>query len=171
LRLEFTKMNVDNMNPELLEYSYIINRTSSNTSAVYADVKFSEEVLNFTGTFSLRLKYTEKYINYITLNLDYCKALQLLYKDFITKIVVDGLRAVSNYPLDCPLIKVCLLLIICIYYNYFLQNKLYYFNGFTFNTKQLPSYFPEISFALNAKLNANLRPLSEVTIYGELRKK
>ncbi|KAH8273895.1 hypothetical protein KR044_002957, partial [Drosophila immigrans] len=174
LLVEFSKMNLDIKSPELLAVNYVINRTSSNISAIYAEFKLSEDVVKLTGTFNLKVKHVEKFFNYITLDLDYCKGLQLLHSNHIMKSIVSELRAVTNYPLDCPLKKVTLMEHISIAFFYassFLQNKLYYINGFSFNTNLLPSYLPEISFAVNATSRTNQRPVLVLNILGQLRRK
>ncbi|KAH8378144.1 hypothetical protein KR093_009624, partial [Drosophila rubida] len=156
LTVEFTKMNANIKSPELLDFNYSLNRTSNNISAIYVTFKLSEDLFELRGPFNLRFKYTEKYYNYITLDIDYCKGLVSLYNSYIMKGIVDELRTVSNYPLDCPLKK----------------NKHYYINGFAFNTNILPSYFPEISFALDATFRtSHQRNVLKVDIFGELRKK
>ncbi|KAH8312400.1 hypothetical protein KR044_010535, partial [Drosophila immigrans] len=153
-QVEFTQLDVEKRLPSLFVVNYWINRTSENISALYANYHFTEDVYNLSGTTNLKIKYTDKFIDYITLDLDYCKALQMLHGQYVSRIIASGIRSVSNYPLDCPLKK----------------NIEYYLKGFTVNTDIIPSYFPEISFAINCTFLTNQRPIISINVIGQIRR-
>ncbi|KAH8395775.1 hypothetical protein KR215_002085, partial [Drosophila sulfurigaster] len=153
--VEFTKMRIDNFIPNIMVLNFWINRTSSNISAIYANFKFAENVYNVTGQFSLNFKYTDKYVNYLTLELDFCKGMQSLYTQYVARILESELRSVSNYPLDCP----------------FKKNYEYYINGFAVSPDVLPSYFPLVSFKSNITFLRNLKPAVNISVSGRTRRK
>ncbi|KAH8359846.1 hypothetical protein KR093_009096, partial [Drosophila rubida] len=132
--VEFTRMDVNNRLPNLLKVNYSISRTARNTSVIFANFTVTEDIAHITGVLNMKIKHTDKFMNYFTLDMDYCKLMQTLYSQYVLKMIVDQIRAVSNYPLDCPIKK----------------NQEYYVKGFTFNTDLLPSYFPGVSFLVNA---------------------
>ncbi|KAH8273896.1 hypothetical protein KR044_002956, partial [Drosophila immigrans] len=139
--IEFTKLECVNKWPEILQIKCHINRTSKNISAVYGELIFSEEIKNMNGNYLLGVEYNNKFINYTSVDLDYCAALQMVHSQSLIQLVFVGMRRVSNFPLNCPLKK----------------NQLYYINGFTINTDIIPSYFPTITFVADATYVTNRR--------------
>ncbi|XP_062123290.1 uncharacterized protein LOC133836714 [Drosophila sulfurigaster albostrigata] len=153
--VDFTKVEIDNRLPNVIAMYSWINRTSSNISALYMNFKFSEDVYNLTGTFKLNVKFNEKFINYFTLDFDYCKGREMLYSQYVAQILEKQLLTVSNYPLDCPLKK----------------NYEYYVKGFTVDTNLIPGYFAKIFFLSNLTFYRNLQTGINIVITGQVRSK
>ncbi|KAH8378146.1 hypothetical protein KR093_009623, partial [Drosophila rubida] len=155
LTTEFTKIECVNQRPEILHVKCNINRTSKNISALYGELKFSEEVSNLDGNYFVGVEYNKNFINYTTAKLDYCAALHMAQSQTLIQIVAVGLRSVSNFPHNCPFKKS---------YNYFVK-------GFTMDPKIVPVYMPGISFVTNATFFYNKRALFYVSCFGHFWKK
>ncbi|XP_051859220.1 uncharacterized protein LOC127565311 [Drosophila albomicans] len=107
------------------------------------------------GHYIVGVEYNKKFINYLSIDMDYCAALHMAYNQNLLQLVLVGLRSVSNFPLNCPLKK----------------NYTYFINGFTMDTKIVPAYMPEITFITNATFFYNKRAVSYVTCIGRVSKK
>ncbi|XP_060645717.1 uncharacterized protein LOC132784248 [Drosophila nasuta] len=153
--IDFTKVEIGNRLPNIIAMYSWINRTSSNISALYMNYSFSEDVYNLKGTFNLSVKHSEKFINYFTLDFDYCKGREMLYSQYVAQILEKQLRTVSNYPLDCPLKK----------------NYEYYVKGFTIDPNLIPIYLPNLHFLSNLTIFRNLQSCASIIVTGYLRNK
>ncbi|XP_034473937.1 uncharacterized protein LOC117781295 [Drosophila innubila] len=152
---DFIKIKCVNQWPELVQLNCHINRTDKNISALYADIIFSEDIQNLNGIYNVAVERDQKFVDYTTLELDYCTALHLVHSQSLIQIISSGLRRVSNFPLSCPLKK----------------NKTYFVNGFTLDPKIIPIYMPKISFRTNATCLSNKREIFYITCFGRVMRK
>ncbi|KAH8273893.1 hypothetical protein KR044_002955, partial [Drosophila immigrans] len=155
ITIEFTKLECVNQWPEIFQIKCHINRTSKNISAIYGEGILSEDMANVNGNYLVGVEYNNKFLNYTSVDLDYCAALQMVHSQSLIQLVTVGLRSVSNFPLNCP----------------FKKNFTYFVNGFTMDTKIVPVYMPEISFMSNATFFYNKRALFYATCFGRVLKK
>ncbi|KAH8395771.1 hypothetical protein KR215_002081, partial [Drosophila sulfurigaster] len=153
--VDFTNIEIDNRLPKvIITLNHWINRTS-NIPTIFGNFKVSEDLYNITGTYNLKVKHTEKFMNYFTLDFDVCKSREMLYSQYAAKIIERELRAVSNYPLNCPVKK----------------NYEYYLKGFTIGPNLIPGYLPNFFFLSNLTFYRNLQTGINIVITGQVRRK
>ncbi|EDV94081.1 GH25133, partial [Drosophila grimshawi] len=152
---EFTKIECENQNPTIMQtLNCQINKTASNLSSFHMKAVSAEDLTNLDGLYILAIKRGNSYFNHTSIKMNYCEALHKSYREFTIKMVFEGLRHVSNFPVDCP----------------FKKNVPYYINGFTFDPKAIPSYMCiRLSFRMDAKIFFNRKNLFRIRVYGEVK--
>ncbi|XP_037709498.1 uncharacterized protein LOC119546933 [Drosophila subpulchrella] len=141
--------------PELVKNaSCHLNRTSkdSGSSSYFAEFALSEDVSDVKGIYVFSLKRGAHITNYTAMELDYCQVLDSLQTQFLLKMIADELRRVSNFPLQCP----------------FKKNNRYHIDGFTINSKLIPSYAPELNFISDCNIFVKKRKAIQLTIHGRV---
>ncbi|XP_017067924.1 uncharacterized protein LOC108105720 [Drosophila eugracilis] len=139
--------------PELVKnVSCHLNRTSLGASSYSAEFSLTEDVSDAKGIYVFSIKRGSTLTNYTAMDIEYCEALASLQKQFLLKMIADELRRVSNFPLQCP----------------FKRNKRYFINGFTINSKLIPSYVPELKFLSDCNIFVKKRKVLQLTIHGRV---
>ncbi|XP_017047811.1 uncharacterized protein LOC108092661 [Drosophila ficusphila] len=122
------------------------------SSSYSAQFILTEDVSDAKGKYVVALKRGSSFINYTSLDLDYCQTLLSLQTQFLLKMIADELRRVANFPLQCP----------------FKKNTTYYINRFTINSKAIPSYAPEMDFVSDCIIFVKKRKAMQLTIHGRV---
>ncbi|KAH8311512.1 hypothetical protein KR044_006672 [Drosophila immigrans] len=151
----FTKAEFVNQFPELLQISHHINRTAENLSALYVQIEFQENMDHLDGVFNLKFQHGKNMVNYSTLELNYCEAFQMVHRHYLVQMIFAELRRVSNLPLKCP----------------FKKNTQYYVNGFTIDTKVIPSYLPQLAFKTDITVLSTGRNILRIILSGQVQRK
>ncbi|XP_030556141.1 uncharacterized protein LOC115759359 [Drosophila novamexicana] len=153
---EFSKVLCEIQDPKIMEtFNCQIKQTSKNLSGIYAKFKLLQDVTNVNGFYSLAIKHVNKFINYTAQEMNYCEALHMVHKQYLTQMVAVGLRRVSNFPLDCS----------------FKKDSVYYVNGFTIDEKFIPAYMPKFTFKADGTFFFNNRQYATITIFGSVVRK
>lgn len=174
---EFTKVECISQLPEIVQINCTINRTFENISALYVEFILFQDIYAANGIFTLFFKHGNKSIKYDTQNIDYCSVLGNFHNQYFFRMFIAGVRRISNIPLKCPFKKVNNELVLFFRYNLipiifiFLQDQIYYVNGFTVDPKIIPSYFPELSFNSETTINWNGKLVGCFKTFGNLRRR
>ncbi|EDW46590.1 uncharacterized protein LOC6618393 [Drosophila sechellia] len=150
-----TKIECLNYMPELVRnVSCYLNETHR-TGSINAEFILTQDVEDMKGIYILTLKRGSYVTNFTSLHLDYCQMLSSVEKHFILRMVTKQLRETANFPLQCPL----------------KMNTRYYTNGFTINSKYIPSYMPETNFISDAHLRVKDRKAFRLLVKGRFSRR
>lgn len=129
--MDFSKFEIVNQRPDILEINYLLNRTSTNLSLLFADFKSTEDVLSISGLFNVGFIHGNKLIPYVSMEINFCNAIKEIFNLYLMQMISVSIRHVSNFPLSCPVKKVY-----NIYYNDITlkSNNCFYFYRIRYTT-------------------------------------
>lgn len=92
--------------PALFQINCGYNRTFENTSALFVDFRFFEDIADAHIVFTLFIKHGKEYTKYVNQALEYCTVIKTVQNQYLVQMIIAGLRRNSNLAFSCPLQKV-----------------------------------------------------------------
>lgn len=79
---------------------------SSSSQSISLEFLVTEDLRNITGLYTLSFKRGKSITEYVSVKMDFCKALGGLKSNYFLKMASTEIRRASNLPYECPLKEV-----------------------------------------------------------------
>ncbi|XP_022231929.2 uncharacterized protein LOC111080558 [Drosophila obscura] len=145
----FTKMECVNHMPQLMK-NVSCHLDGNRTFSV--ELSLAHTVKDVNGTYILGVKRGSAVSNYITMDINYCEALEALYSNYLIKMIAEELRRAGNFPNHCP----------------FKKDTPFYIKDYTIDTRLIPSYVPEIDFISDCTIKIYNKKAFQLILYGRV---
>jgi len=168
-----TNVETFNFASEIVQnLSCYINKTAESLGLFNAEFAFTQDIGYADGYFFLTTQRSSFLANLTSMKLNYCQIFSSAQSQYMLKMVLNEIRRIGNFPLECPFKKVSKLAIKCLltilHFFLFFKNKRYFLKDFSTTANFLPSYIPEMNFSSNVQVNFKDRKGFRLVTYGHV---
>jgi len=102
-----TNVEVFNFAPEIIKnLSCYINKTAESLGLFNAEFAFTQDIGYADGYFFLTTQRSSFLANLTSMKLNYCQIFSSAQSQYMLKMVLNEIRRIGNFPLECPFKKV-----------------------------------------------------------------
>jgi len=102
-----TNVEVFNFAPEIIKnLSCYINKTAESLGLFNAEFAFTQDIGYADGYFFLTTQRSSFLANLTSMKLNYCQIFSSAQSQYMLKMVLNEIRRIGNFPLECPFEKV-----------------------------------------------------------------